>query len=51
MGVGNWLCEAEMKREDIAWDNLSDIQKAQMIHFYPELAEDKHKDKKGGKTE
>ncbi|MBA7687969.1 hypothetical protein ES703_96443 [subsurface metagenome] len=32
-----------MKREDLAWDNLSDIQKAQMIYFYPELAEDKHR--------
>ncbi len=32
-----------MKRSDLAWDSLSDIQKAQMIHFYPELAEDKHR--------
>lgn len=32
-----------MKREDIAWDSLSDIQKAQQIRFYPELAEDKHR--------
>lgn len=32
-----------MKREDTAWDNLTDIQKAQLIHFYPELAEDKHR--------
>ena len=37
-----------MKREDIAWDKLSGIQKAQLIKFYPELAEDKHKSPKGG---
>lgn len=32
-----------MKRTDIAWDRLDDIHRAQLIHFYPELAEDKHK--------
>lgn len=32
-----------MKREDLAWDSLTDIKKAQLIHFYPELAEDKHR--------
>lgn len=28
-----------MDRADIAWDYLSDIQKAQLIKFYPELEE------------
>jgi len=30
-----------MDRKDIAWDYLTDIQKAQLTQFYPELAEDK----------
>ena len=34
-----------MKREDIAWDKLTDIQRTQLIHFYPELAEDKYRAK------
>ena len=32
-----------MKREDIAWDRLTPLQRAQLIHFYPELAEDNPK--------
>jgi len=32
-----------MKREDIAWEYLTEIQKAQLIKFYPELASDKDK--------
>lgn len=36
-----------MKREDIAWDYLSDIQRAQLIHFYPELREEYEQWRKG----
>jgi len=34
-----------MDREDIAWEKLTEIQKAQLIKFYPELAEDKEAEK------
>ena len=35
--------ENQMRREDIAWDYLTDIQRVQLTHFYPELAEENHK--------
>lgn len=28
-----------MKREDVAWEYLTDLERAQLIHFYPELEE------------
>lgn len=28
-----------MNREDIAWEYLTPLERAQLIHFYPELAD------------
>ena len=33
-----------MNKDDIAWDYLTDIQKAQLIKFYPELEKEEEDD-------